>query len=398
MNEPLSARSFQVPAAVDTLRSRATIAAAVGIVLMIVGAATNSAQFFRSYLVAFIFFSGVSLGCLGLLMIHHLSGGAWGLVIRRILEAAVKNLPVMAVLFLPLIAGIHHIYEWADAEAVAKDPVLQWKQPFLNAPFWIARTLAYFAIWSTMGWLLARWSSEQDAGQPGRPIDPRFGRLSGPGLVVLGLTVSLAAVDWMMSVDPHWFSTIYGFIMLGGQGLSALSFVILMVFLLMKAQPMADVVQEKHLHDLGKLLLAFVMLYAYFAYSQFLIIWSANLPEEIPWYLKRFSGGWEYLVAALVVGHFGLPFAILLSANIKKEIRRLSSVALILFVARIFDVLFQVAPQFHDTLTITWLDFAALLGIGGIWLTCFFVFLKGRPLLPVNDPYLPEALADHGSH
>ena len=221
-----------------------------------------------------------------------------------------------------------------------------------------------------MAWLLSKWSAEQDAGQPGAPLDARFARLSGPGLVVLGLTVSLASVDWMMSVDPHWFSTIYGFLMIGGAGLSAFAFVILILFQLMKSQPMSDVVQEKHLHDLGKFLFAFVMLYAYFTFSQFLITWSANLPEEIPWYLKRFSGGWQYLVAVLVVGHFALPFLILLSANIKQDLRRLTTVAAVLFVMRILDLLFQVAPQFHATLTIHWLDVAAVLGIGGIWLTC----------------------------
>jgi hypothetical protein len=267
-----------------------------------------------------------------------------------------------------------------------------------NVPFWIARTIGYFAIWSAMAFLLARWSAEQDAGGPGAPVDPRFARLSGPGLVIFGLTVSLAAIDWLLSVDPHWFSTIYGFLTMGGAGLAALALVILAIFALMRESPMAGVMQERHLHDLGKLTFAFVMLYAYFAFSQFLIIWSANLPEEIPWYLRRYQGSWQILFLALVVGHFILPFAILLSANIKRNLRRLSVVAGLLFVMRMLDVLFQVAPFYHETLAIHWIDVAALVGIGGLWVTAFTVLLKGRPLLPVNDPHLREVLADHGAH
>jgi hypothetical protein len=398
MSEPLSAQAFQLPASADGIRQRAMVVGVVGIVAMLGGAFVDVEQFFRSYLVAFVFWTSVALGCLGLLMVHHLSGGAWGLVIRRILEAGARLLPVMGVLFLPLVAGLGHVYEWTHAEAVAEDPILQWKQPYLNIPFWTARTVVYFVLWSAMALLLARWSAEQDAGSPGRPLDRRFARLSGPGLVVFGITLTLASVDWIMSVDPHWFSTIYGFMMVAGSGLAGLAFIILTVFTLMREAPMAGVMQEKHLHDLGKLTFAFVMLYAYLAFSQFLIIWSANLPEEIPWYLRRYQGGWQVFFLLLTFGHFVVPFAILLSANIKKQLGRLSMVAALLFVMRYLDVLFQIAPFYHETLTVHWIDVAALVGIGGVWVSAFLVFLKGRPLLPVNDPYLHEALADHGAH
>ncbi|MGE3841440.1 MAG: hypothetical protein AB7I50_07620, partial [Vicinamibacterales bacterium] len=324
MSEPISAQSFQVPASADGMRTRALMLGGVGILLMVVGAVTNAEQFFRSYLLGFTVWTTVSLGCLGLLMVQHLSGGAWGLMIRRVLEAAVRTLPLMALLFLVLGAGVGHVYEWSHADVVAKDPILQWKQPYLNTPFWIARGLIYFALWSLMGFLLARWSAAQDEGHSGQPLDPRFARLSGPGLVVFGLTVTLAGIDWLLSVDPHWFSTIYGFLTIAGSGLSALTFVILMTNALSKEQPL---LQEKHLHDLGKLTFAFVMLYAYLAFSQFLIIWSANLPEEIPWYLRRYQGSWQFLFVFLVFGHFVVPFAILLSATIKQNIGRLKFVA-----------------------------------------------------------------------
>ncbi len=398
MSEPLTAQSLPMPAVVDRLRSRALLVAALGIVAMLAAAFLDTENFYQGYLVGFMFWSGVSLGCLVLLMIHHLSGGQWGLVTRRIWEAAAQTTPLMLLFFLVLIPGLPYLYQWAQPERVAADPILQHKAPFLNTPFWVARTVGYFAIWSAMAWLLTRWSREQDA-NPSDRLDVRFGRLSGPGLVVYGLTVSLASIDWMMSVDPHWFSTIYGFVMMTGHGLVALAFTVLMLALLGGEPPLAGIVRPKHVHDLGKLMFAFVMLYAYLTFSQFLIIWSANLPEEIPWYLKRFKGGWQVLMFALVALHFALPFLIMLSAELKQTIRRLTWVAALLFVMRFFDTVFQVEPQYHEAFTIHWTDVATFAGIGGVWFAAFFHFLKGRPVLPVHDPYFPQVLAaDHGTH
>ena len=397
MSDPMTSQSLQVPASIDRLRQRALIVGLVGVVASVAGAMADPAQFFQSYLVQFIFWSGLALGCLALMMVHHLSGGAWGLMIRRILEAGARTLPLMALAFVPLALGVGHVYEWAHPDVVAKDPILQHKAVFLNTPFWVARTVGYFAIWTLMAFLLTRWSREQDTTRQGVP-DRRFARVAGPGLVVYGLTVSAAAIDWMMSVDPHWFSTIYGFVMMAGQGLGALTLTVLLLSVLAKDPPMAAVVTRDRLHDLCKLMFAFIMLYAYLSFSQFLIIWSANLPEEIPWYLRRLSGGWQFLMLALVLFHFALPWAILLSSDVKKHVGRLTLVAGLMFVMRILDTLFQVAPQFHETLTIHWIDAALTLGVGGIWVTAFLWFLKGAPLLPVHDPSFKEAMANHGSH
>lgn len=397
MSDSAMTHANDAPATVDRLFQRGALIGGIGLVAALVGAFVNPAVFYQGYLVAFIFWTGLSLGALALLMIHHLSGGQWGLVIRRQLEAATRVLPAMAVLFVPLIFGVHYIYEWSHADVVAADPVLAQKAAFLNTPFWVVRTIVYFAIWSTMAFLLSKWSADQDA-RGDAPPDPRFGRLSGPGLVVYGITVSLASVDWMMSVDPHWFSTIYGFVMMAGQGLSALALVIFTLALLANERPLAGVARSSHFHDLGKLLFAFVMLYAYLIFSQFLIIWSANLPEEIPWYIKRFSGGWQYLVALLVVGHFILPFVILLNADVKKNVRLLTSIALLLFVMRILEVFFQVVPQFRPGLSFHWIDVAVVAAMGGIWTALYARNLKRRAVLPVNDPYYKEAFAHHGTH
>jgi hypothetical protein len=398
MSEPLTAQSLPMPAVVDRLRSRALVAAGVGVLAMIAAAVFDTENFYQGYLVGFMFWTGVSLGCLALMMIHHLSGGQWGLVTRRIWEAAAQTTPLMLVFFLVLIPGLPYLYQWAQPERVAVDPILQHKVPFLNTPFWVARTVVCFAIWSTMAWLLARWSREQDAARSDQP-DARFARLSGPGLVVYGLTVSLSSIDWMMSVDPHWFSTIYGFVMMAGHGLVALAFTVLMLAILGGEPPLAGIVRAKHVHDLGKLMFAFVMLYAYLTFSQFLITWSANLPEEIPWYIKRLKGGWQVMMFVLVALHFALPFLIMLSAEVKQNLKRLTWIAALLFVMRFFDTVFQVEPQYHDVFTIHWTDVATFVGIGGVWFAVFAHFLKGRPVLPVHDPYFHQVLAaDHGSH
>ncbi len=399
MSERLTTASFEAPASVDHARSRAMVVGAIGLVATLAGALGGSTQFFQSYLVAFVYWTGVALGCLGLLMVQHLSGGAWGLMIRRILEAAAKTIPLMGVLFVPvLLFGLPQLYEWARPDVVAGDAMLQRKAPYLNTPFFVARSIGYFVIWSLMTYLLTKWSQDQDAA-PGAPYDKRFGKVSGPGLVVFGLTVTFAAVDWVMSLAPHWFSTIFGFLFIGGAGLAALGLVITTMAHLSKTSPMSSIIEQKHFHDLGKLLFAFVMLYAYFSFSQFLIIWSANLPEELPWYLTRLTGPWKFIALLLVFGHFVLPFTLLLSADVKQNTKTVVPIALLLMTMRAVDLFWQMAPQFHHgEFHLHWMDFTAFIGVGGLWVTAFLFFLKGRPLLPVNDPYLPEVFASHGSH
>lgn len=399
MSERLTTASFEAPAGVDNARSRAMVVGAIGLIATIAGAFGSSTQFFQSYLVAFVYWTGVALGCLGLLMVQHLSGGAWGLMIRRILEASAKTIPLMFVLFLPIaFAGLPALYEWARPDVVAGDAMLQRKAPYLNATGFIARGIGYFAIWSLMTYLLTKWSQDQD-GRPGAPYDKRFGKVSGPGLVVFGLTCTFAAVDWVMSLAPHWFSTIFGFLFIGGAGLAALALVITTMAQLSKTSPMSGVFEQKHFHDLGKLMFAFVMLYAYFSFSQFLIIWSANLPEELPWYLTRLTGPWKVIALLLVFGHFVLPFSLLLSADVKQNTKTVVPIALLLMVMRAVDLYWQMAPQYHHgAFHFHWMDVTAFVGVGGLWVTAYLYFLKGRPLLPVNDPYLREALASHGSH
>jgi len=367
------------------------------------GSTTFLAQFFRSYLVGFLFVTGISVGSLAILMLQHLSGGAWGLVIRRILEASTRTMPLLALMFTPIIFGIHSLYEWSHAEAVAADPILKHKSLYLNVPFFIGRAVFYFVVWGALAYFLNKWSREQD-----HTGDPRVKRqmqnLSGPGILLFGLTVTFAAVDWGMSLEPHWFSTIYGMLVMAAWGLTAMAFTITALVVLSRHDPMSHVYAPSHFHDLGKLLLAFVMIYAYFSFSQFLIIWSGDLPEETSWYLRRLRGGWELIGLAVVILHFALPFVLLLSRDVKRNARRLVLVALLVLVARVVDWIYLIAPASHQTegheqslWPMLLLDFttmfAATVGLGGIWLWFFLRQLRQQPLLPIGAPDLDKVLA-----
>ena len=355
-------------------------------------------QFYRSYLLAWVFWVGLAIGCLPVQMIHHMTGGAWGLVIRRPLEAGARTLPLMLLLFVPVVIGAHSLYEWARPEAVAVDAVLQHKAPYLNRGFWVLRTIVYFAIWTFLAYRLSGWSREQD-----RTGDLRLARsmqvLSGPGIVFYFLAVTFAAVDWVMSLDPHWTSTMFGPLLAAGQLLNAFSFVIVMLAILARHEPIAGVIRPDIFQDLGKLLLAFVMVFAYFSFSQFVIIWAGNLPEEIHWYLEHSHGAWWGLGIALIFGHFFVPFFFLLSRDLKRDGRRLAWVAGFLVVMRLVEVFWTLVPLFRPHgISIHWLDVVATAGIGGLWLWWFFRELRSHPLLPLHDPYMKEALGDVAAH
>jgi hypothetical protein len=383
------------------------IAIGVGLIALIIWIASVSVSgnrgelFFRTYLVAYIFWCGIALGCLGWLMIQYLGGATWGIVIRRLLESGSHTLYLMLVLFVPIAVGLHEIYEWADPEAVKGSAVLTHKSSYLSAGFFVVRTAIYFIIWLTMFYYLKRWSRRQD--ETGDPAFVQYAQnLSGPGFVFYGLACTFAGIDWIMSLDPEWFSTIFGLIMIAGQGVSAMAFIISVCVLLARWEPMSHVLQPKHFHDLGKLLLTLVMVWAYFSFSQLLIIWSGNLPEEIPWFLERFKGNWRYIGIGLILLYFFLPFFLLLSRDLKRNARRLVMVAWLIIVMRFADLLWMIVPEFEHGHSVSIMGYsiylAATVGMGGIWVGWFFWQLRQRALLPVNDPQLDEALAARGHH
>ncbi len=365
-----------------------------------VGFAMNPEQFFRSYLVAYLFWLALPLGSFGLVCLHNMTGGGWGFVIRRILESAAATMPLMAVLFLPVLFGMSSLYPWARPELVASSELLQHKAPFLNVPFFVARAVLYFAIWIAVTYLVTRWSSQQDQGDEPRPrLTRRLQLLSGAGLPIYALTVSFAMIDWGMSLEPEWFSTIYGMLFVAGQGLTTLAFAILVLGWLRDSEPLASVVRPGHFHDLGNLTLAFTMLWAYLSYSQYLIIWAGNLPEEISWYLHRSAGGWELFAPILMGFHFALPFLLLLARRRKQSITRLARVAAVILLMRWLDLYWLITPAFSPgELHVHWLDLTLLAGIGGVWAYLFARRLGSCSLLPLNDPRIHEALDAAQAH
>jgi hypothetical protein len=388
--------AYTAPPEVGRYQQRALIVGVIGIVAFVIGAFLNIEQFFRSYLIGFVFWIGIALGCLGLLMLQYLTGGAWGTVIRRVLEAGTRTLPLMAVLFIPLaIMGLGHIYHWVHPETIADEharKIVEQKTPYLNVGFFWIRAVVYFLIWGGLIFFLNKWSAANDRTADSRFLN-RLTKISGPGIVLFVLAVSFASFDWVMSLDPEWFSTIFGLLFVVNWVLSAFAFVIAVMVLLANRKPFAGVVAPAHLHDLGKLLLAFIMLWAYFSFSQYLIIWSGNIPEETKWYLDRLRGGWGYVGLALILLHFALPFVLLLSRDLKRSAHKLAAVALLVFLMRFVDLLWLIIPAFNrGHLKFSWMDFAAPIGIGGIWIWYFAWELKKRALLPFNDPALQEAI------
>lgn len=357
------------------------------------------AQFLRAYLMAYLFWFGVVMGCLALLMLHHLVGGRWGLLLRRGLEAGTRLLPLMVVLYIPLIFGIPELYAWARPGGVGGHGMSPWQQVYLRGPFFLGRAGVYFASWLVLVFLLNRWSRQQEQASDAlviRTRQRRLGLLSGGGLVVYGLTMTFAAVDWMMSLEPQWFSTIYGLSVMIGQLLVAMAFAILVTSWLAQDAPYASVTSPELWHDLGNLLLAFVMLWAYIAFAQLLIIWAGDLPEEIPWYLHRAHGGWQWIGAVLVGLHFTVPFFLLLSRRVTQRARLLATVAAVLFCIHLVDVFWLVMPAFcPGRLCVHWLDLVAPIAVGGLWLAAFLWQLQRRSLLPGHEPLLQEVMP-HG--
>lgn len=372
-------------------QQRFLLAGAAGLVLSVIGGFISPGQFFQSYLAAYMLVLGATLGCLALTMVHQLSGGTWGVVTRPILGASCRVLPVLTILFLPIVAGMSYLYEWTHAAVVAGDPILREKARYLNAPFFLVRAAVYFAVWNGLSYWLNRWSLEQDRTGDAR-LAGRMQALSGGGLVAYGVTVTFAAFDWLMSLDPHWVSAIYGVLVMGGQGLTAMAVLIVALWWLSRRPPLDTIVGQAHFHDLGNLMLAFVLLWAYFSFSQYLIIYSGDLPEEITWYTRRLQTSWRVVGQLLVLAHFAVPFALLLSRSLKRRGRVLAAFACGILLVRAVDHVWLIAPQFHQTgFSAHWLDLALPLALAALWTGLFLRELRGRAIVPLHDPQVTEA-------
>jgi hypothetical protein len=349
-------------------------------------------QFLHAYLLAFMGWLGLSLGSMAFLMLWYVTGGKWGITARRIVEAAMRTLPLMAILFIPLAIGAHWLYGWADPNKIAHSRDLQRARlVYLNVPAYCLRAVVYFVIWLGIMYLLSKWSMEQDH-PPVRDLSRRFSKLSAAGLIIYAFTITFAAIDWVMSLDAAWISTIYGLIFVAGQVLIAICFLVVVETMLSRYQPFSKVLTADNLRDHGNLILTFVMLWAYFSFSQLLIIWAGDMVEEIRWYLPRWHNGWQVVGLALMVLHFAVPFALLLSASRKRKANRLVKVAIWVFLMRWVDLFWSIEPNEHRNVYVHWLDIVVPLAIGGLWFAYFFYNLRSRPLLVLYDPRTQSAL------
>jgi hypothetical protein len=368
------------------LEGISTKVGAAGVVAMAGGYFAWGDHFFQSYLYGYLLWLGLTLGCLGILILHHLVSGAWGHIIQRMVESGTRNLALMGVLFVPILLGLGKLYPWTDATVVAASHVLQRKAGYLNTTFFVVRAAAFFAFWTLVAMYFRKQSAKQDA-----KADPKLTRtmkiVSGPAMVLFVVTASLASVDWMMSLEPEWYSTIYGMSFIVGAVLTALAFCIMILAQVAGNKPYSGVLTSRHAHHLGNLLFAFTILWAYMAFSQYLIIWSGNLPEDNTWYIRRTQTEWNIIAAALLVGHFFVPFFILLSRKAKKGLQRLKYIAALIFAMRLVDYFWLTAPAFDaSSIHVHPLDIVAPIAIGGVWVALFARWLKSAPILPLNDP------------
>lgn len=393
----MAAQEYPAPESVGRLQQRALLVGGIALLVSISGALRAPGPFYQSYLMSFMLILGLTLGSLGLLMLQHLTGGHWGIVIRRSLESAVRTLPLIVVFFLPIVFfGMKYLYgAWLDPQELQKEPLSKFQQAYLTAGWFQVRAVIYFAIWLLLMFLFLRWSKEQDVNREDRALRLRFKMFAGPGIILYVFAMTFAAIDWVMSLSPHWASTIYGFLYVAGQLISSMSFMIAIVVLLSRTEPFSGVLQKRHLHDLGKLLLAFVMLWAYFDFSQLLIIWSGNQPEEISFYRTRLYGGWGVVAVLVLIFHFFVPFFLLLSQEVKRNARVLPKIALWLIFMRLVDLFWMTRPEFTSRAVPSWLDLVLPIALGGLWLGFFAFNLKQLPLLPIGDPKLAEAIEHH---
>lgn len=367
-----------------------------GLGACLLGRLLGAGPVFPAYLFGYLFSLGLGLGCLEVLMLHHLTGGRWGYPVRRFLEAGAKTVPWMAFLFVPILFGLGELYPWARAGALTGDEVLEHRRHYMNPTAFIVRSLLFLACWSVLVHFLGKWSLEQDQTTDPAPTR-RLRTLSGPGVVLYPLTATFAYIDWVMSLEAHWYSTIFPIIILIGQVLTTIAFAILLLAFFRDEPPIAQVLSTTHLHHLGNLLFAFVMFWTYISFSQWLIIWSGNLPQEVEWYVHRSSGGWKYVILFLAFFHFFIPFFVLLFRPAKRDLRPLAILAGMVFLAHLVNVYWQVLPSFgKGALQFHWLHLAAPAGVGGIWLALFIWQLKKAPLVPQQDPGLQfSALHEH---
>ncbi len=369
------------------------VCALLGAVVCAILGAADPKQFFFSWLVSFLFFLSLALGALFFVLIQYATQGGWGIVLRRIGETIFAMLPVMAVLFLPVLLGLRDLYSWTAPGAAEQDALLSWKAPYLNVPFFLIRAALYFGLWSFIAVLYYRGSRGQDVtGDPG--VSARLRRLAGPAIIILALTQTFASIDWIMSLTPHWYSTMFGVYFFAGSFVGFIALLSVVVVAMRGVGLLDTVISAEHLHDIGKFLFAFTMFWAYIGFSQFFLIWYANLPEETIWYQARIEGSWLTVSLFLMAGHFGVPFFYLMGRAVKRRGSTLAIGGAWLLAMHFLDLYWLVMPTLHpEGLRPSLLDAAAFVTVGGCVVAAASWLMRRQALVPLRDPRLAESLA-----
>ncbi len=384
----------EFPSSIDTTRTLFG-AGIAGLIASGVGYFLNSEQFFFSYLTSFAFYTSIGVASLLLVMIHHITRSSWGTVIRRIPETFSSNLWIWALFFLPVLAGMGTLYSWTDPSYVTGDPILEGKVAYLNRPFFIIRQIIYFAIWGWLGYRMHRISLDMDRTSDWG-LTTLLRKLSAPGILLLALTMAFASFDWLMSLDAHWFSTMFGVYFFAMSFQALFPVLILLIFWLQKRGIMQNTVSKAHIYDLGAWFFAFTVFYAYIAFSQFLLIYYANIPEEVLWFYHRLEGSWAWVTWAILIGRFILPFILLLNRDQKANRKMLLITSILVLVMHFVELFWIAMPTFkHAGASLSWMDITTFVGLGGIFMGLFFRTFRANNLIPVNDPKLPESLSRH---
>lgn len=396
-HKPTITDSLQFPA--DSKVPRALFGiGAVGLIATLVGYFMDADQFFFSYLVNFVFFTGIALAALIMVMLHHITRSSWGVVFRRIAETFTSRLWLWGLFLIPVLFGIHNLYHWSHPElfeygTAEYDKIVAGKAPYLNSTFFVIRQFIYFAIWGFLGYKLHKVSVQMDETNDWG-LTSLLRKLSAPGILLFALSIAFAGFDWLMSLDPHWFSTMFGVYFFAISFQSFWPVMILLVFYLQSKGILANTIRQVHIYDLGAWFFAFTVFYAYIAFSQFLLIYYANLPEETLWYYHRLEGGWQYIAYGLLIGRFALPFLVLLNREAKKNRKVLGTVSVLVLIIHFAEIYWIAMPALYDHgVSFSWMDITAFLGLGGIFFGLFFNTLKKHDMVPKNDPKLEDCLS-----
>lgn len=373
---------------------KALIIGLIGLAAVVMGAFVDRERFFHAYMLAVLFWVSIGLGGLFFTMLHHITGATWSVVVRRLSENMMATIPIGAILFIPILFGMHDLYHWSHPELVAADKMLQMKSAFLNVTFFSIRTAIYFTVWILLGRALYNASRKQDI-EPEKDHLTRMRNLSGGGMVLFALTITFAGFDWLMSLNPHWYSTIFGAYFFAGSLVSVLAMLTFVAIYLNRKGVLGDKITLEHYHDLGKLMFGFTVFWGYIGGSQYFIIWYANLPEETVWYLDRWQGSWQYVTLLIVFGHFALPFITLIFQQVKRNLTIMRLVAGWILLMHAVDLYWLILPTYYGAkhgAHFSWMDPVAIIGVGGIFIWYFFRKLLSAPVIPVGDPYLEESI------